>query len=345
MQCQSIKPGTSRVLLTVSMIKRYVFLGLFLFAGLTSGAAAAPEVTSPVPGSTLSGSTETFQWTGAWVEEWWLYVGTSMGGTDLYDSGSLGGRESTTVGSLPEDGSTVWVRLWYRTDGLWYLSDGWHSIDYQYTAAAAAGTEEQVTAAAAAGTGEPVVVAPVTGSRLSGSSETFQWSANGASVEEWWLYVGTSVGGSELHDSGSLGSNVSTTVESLPEDGSTVWVRLWYLTDDWYSVDYQYTAAAGGGTDTGGTTGGATGSFNLGWTAPVSRTDGSQLSLSDIDGFKVYYGTSPGNYTHYIDVSAGSAQSVTVRDVPVGTYYVVMTTYDSDGRESSYSSRVTKTVL
>ena len=88
-----------------------------------------------------------------------------------------------------------------------------------------------------------------------------------------------------------------------------------------------------------------TGSFDLSWTAPVSRTDGSPLSLSDIDGFKVYYGTSPGNYTHYIGVSNGSAQSVTVRDVPVGTYYVVMTTYDSDGRESSYSSRVTKTVL
>jgi hypothetical protein len=270
---------------------------------------------APVPGNTLSGSTETFQWSanGVDVADWWLYVGTSMGGKDLHDS------RSPTVGGLPTDGSTVWVRLWYKTDD-------WHSVDFQYAAAAGGGT------------GVPSLVAPVPGNTLSGSTETFQWSANGVDVADWWLYVGTSVGGKDLHDSRS------PTVDGLPTDGSTVWVRLWYETDDWYSVDFQYTAA-GGGSDTGSTSGGATGSFSLSWTAPVIRTDGSQLSLSDIDGFKVYYGTSPGNYTHYIDVSNGSAQSVTVRDVPVGTYYVAMTTYDSDGRESSYSSRVTKTVL
>jgi hypothetical protein len=88
-----------------------------------------------------------------------------------------------------------------------------------------------------------------------------------------------------------------------------------------------------------------TGSFDLKWTAPVSRKDGSPLSLSDINGFKVYYGKSKGKYTHYIDVSNGTAQKVKVKDVPVGTYYVVMTTYDSDGRESGYSSSITKTVL
>jgi hypothetical protein len=88
-----------------------------------------------------------------------------------------------------------------------------------------------------------------------------------------------------------------------------------------------------------------TGSFDLKWTAPVSRKDGSPLSLSDINGFKVYYGKSKGKYTHYIDVSNGTAQKVKVKDVPVGTYYVVMTTYDSDGRESGYSYSITKTVL
>lgn len=88
-----------------------------------------------------------------------------------------------------------------------------------------------------------------------------------------------------------------------------------------------------------------TGSFDLKWTAPVSRTDGSPLSLSDINGFTVYYGKNPGKYTYYADVSDGTAQDVTVTDVPVGTYYVVMTTYDNAGRESSYSSMVTKSIL
>jgi hypothetical protein len=87
-----------------------------------------------------------------------------------------------------------------------------------------------------------------------------------------------------------------------------------------------------------------TGRFDLEWTAPVSRTDGSPLPPSEINGFTVYYGKSPGNYTYYADVSDSTAQDVTVTDVPVGKYYVVMTTYDSGGRESGYSPMITKTV-
>jgi hypothetical protein len=86
----------------------------------------------------------------------------------------------------------------------------------------------------------------------------------------------------------------------------------------------------------------STGEFSLVWTAPVTRADGTPLSLSEIDGFRIYYGKSAGRYTNYSDVTDGSAQSVTVQGVPVGTYYIVMTTLDSGGRESSYSSTVTK---
>ncbi len=88
-----------------------------------------------------------------------------------------------------------------------------------------------------------------------------------------------------------------------------------------------------------------TGSFDLSWIAPVSRSDGTPLSLSDIGGFTVYYGKSPGSYTNYIDVPNATAQGVTLANVPVGTYYVVMTTRDNQGRESGYSSMITKTVL
>jgi hypothetical protein len=86
----------------------------------------------------------------------------------------------------------------------------------------------------------------------------------------------------------------------------------------------------------------STGEFSLAWTAPVTRADSTPLSLSEIDGFRIYYGKSAGSYTNYSDVTDGSAQSVTVQGVPVGNYYIVMTTLDSSGRESSYSSTVTK---
>jgi len=88
----------------------------------------------------------------------------------------------------------------------------------------------------------------------------------------------------------------------------------------------------------------ATGSFSLGWTAPVARSDGTPLSLADINGYRLYYGTSPGTYPDVVEVSDGTATSVTVTGAPLGTKYVVMTTYDAAGRESAYSGEVSKIV-
>jgi hypothetical protein len=103
------------------------------------------------------------------------------------------------------------------------------------------------------------------------------------------------------------------------------------------------------GTTSGGTTGDPaapvqTGSFTLQWTAPVTRADGTPLSLSDIDGYHIHYGTSAGNYPNSVNVADGTAQSVIVNNLSVGTYYVVMSTYDVNGLESANSSMVTKAV-
>jgi hypothetical protein len=86
-----------------------------------------------------------------------------------------------------------------------------------------------------------------------------------------------------------------------------------------------------------------TGSLALQWTAPVTRTDGTPLSLADIDGYRIYYGESAGNYPNRLEVADGTAQSATITEIPVGTYYIVMTTYDVSGLESAYSSMVVKT--
>ncbi|MGB5440741.1 MAG: LamG-like jellyroll fold domain-containing protein, partial [Gammaproteobacteria bacterium] len=39
------------------------------------------------------------------------------------------------------------------------------------------------------------------------------------------------------------------------------------------------------------------GSFSLSWTAPTTRSDGTPLSLADINGYRIHYGTSPSDYT------------------------------------------------
>jgi hypothetical protein len=84
------------------------------------------------------------------------------------------------------------------------------------------------------------------------------------------------------------------------------------------------------------------GGFTLNWTAPTTRADGTPLSLADIDGYRIYFGNSPGNYSDVIEVADGTAQSVNVTDLSVGTYYLVMTTYDSAGLESIYSGEISK---
>lgn len=98
----------------------------------------------------------------------------------------------------------------------------------------------------------------------------------------------------------------------------------------------------GGGGATGGTT---TGSITLQWTAPVTRSDGTPLQLSEISGYRVYYGTSPGNYPNSIKITNGSLQSATLNGIPVGSYYVAMTTLDTSGLESSYSAAIVKKSL
>jgi len=85
-----------------------------------------------------------------------------------------------------------------------------------------------------------------------------------------------------------------------------------------------------------------TGSIKLSWVAPVSRADGAALAMSEIAGYTVHYGTSYGNYPYSIAINDGSATSVTVTDLPAGTYYMVMTTRDTEDRYSSYSSMATK---
>lgn len=59
-------------------------------------------------------------------------------------------------------------------------------------------------------------------------------------------------------------------------------------------------------------------------------------------GYKLYYGTAPGNYSQSIDV--GNVTSYVVSNLPVGvTYYFVVKAYDAFG-ESSNSNEISKSL-
>lgn len=102
-------------------------------------------------------------------------------------------------------------------------------------------------------------------------------------------------------------------------------------------------AACSGG-DGGLASGSGSGVVNLSWVAPSEREDGTALALSEIAGFRIYYGTVSGDYQNHLDVNDSSAVQAQVAGVPSGTYYVVLTTVDADGRESSYSNELVVTL-
>jgi hypothetical protein len=89
----------------------------------TQPAAQKGQLTSPAPGSTLSGPSVTFTWTpGSRVERFWLFVGTSLGNNNIYGADQAT-NTSVTVSNLPVNGQVIYVRLWSYIDGAWQFSD------------------------------------------------------------------------------------------------------------------------------------------------------------------------------------------------------------------------------
>lgn len=100
------------------------------FTATVSGGAggAKAEMSSPQPGSTLTGAAVTFTWTaGRNVSEYTLFLGSSPSANDLY-SANLAANLSVTVSFLPTDGRTLYARLWSKIAGNWEYND------YTYTA-------------------------------------------------------------------------------------------------------------------------------------------------------------------------------------------------------------------
>lgn len=86
---------------------------------------------------------------------------------------------------------------------------------------------------------------------------------------------------------------------------------------------------------------GTTNSAQLTWNPPVQNTDGS--ALTDLTGYKVYYGTSASSLTQVVTISSPSASAYTVTGLSSGTWYFAVTAYTSSGTESGLSGESSKT--
>jgi subtilisin family serine protease len=233
-----------------------------------------PEITDPQPDSEITTSPVTFNWTGHGlpVDKWDLRVGTTPGGTDIFDRAALDGDvTSRVVDCIPLTGDPLYVRLRFKRAGKW-----WH-YDFQYATVI----------------GAPAMTGPSTAVPLPDNRITFSWDANGLCPDAWKLWVGTSSGSRDLYDSGKLpGTDGEHRAKGLPFDGSAVHVRLKYqINGKWYNKDYQYEAVT----------------WTIGITDPVaeSQVESRNVTFTWADGsaevtrWRLYVGSGIGKNDYY----------------------------------------------
>ena len=84
------------------------------------------------------------------------------------------------------------------------------------------------------------------------------------------------------------------------------------------------------------------GSVELNWNAPTSNEDGT--TLTDLAGYKIYWGTDPGVYTDSVTIDNPSVTTYMVGNLTPGEYEFAATSFNASGVESRYSDPATKMV-
>jgi hypothetical protein len=268
------------------------------FTYTEAGTPAPAVLTSPAPGTILSGSSVTFTWsTGSGPTAYLLYLGTTAeGSSNLYASPSTTTATSVTVTGIPTSGATVYATLYSKINGVW------KNVKYTYTEAAPA-----------------TLISPTPGTVLSGSSVTFTWKGSSPSTA-YLLYLGTIVQGSaNIYDSGTT-TATSLTVNNLPTAGVLIYVTvLTKLNGAWEPVYYTFTEA--GTPVLAALTSPAPGGV-LGSSATFTWSPGAGPTA-----YLLYLGTSAGSTNIYSSPAATTATSATVSGIPTSGATVYATLY------------------
>jgi streptogramin lyase len=261
----------------------------------TAATPVPAALTSP-SGTTLTSFATSFAWTQGTAVTYELKLGTTgAGSNNIFDSGSTTAT-SATVSNIPTVGATVYVQLISN-----FIGAPSQLANYTFTEATAA----------------PAALTSPTGTTLSGSSVPFAWTT-GSLVTEYELWVGTTgVSSSNIYNS-HWTTATSATVNNIPTNGGTVFVRLYSLINGaWQSADYTFIESGGPPvaaaltSPTGTTLTGSSQTFTWSTGAGVTR-------------YQLHVGTtSPGTYDIY-DSDSTTATSASVNNIPTngGTLYV-----------------------
>jgi hypothetical protein len=86
----------------------------------------------------------------------------------------------------------------------------------------------------------------------------------------------------------------------------------------------------------------SSGSANVTWTAPTTNLDGS--ALTNLAGFKVFYGTSSTALTSSTTIDDMTRRSATISSLSPGTWYFAVRAFTSAQKESANSNVTSKSV-
>lgn len=78
---------------------------------------------------------------------------------------------------------------------------------------------------------------------------------------------------------------------------------------------------------------------NITWKKPTQREDNSALKPEEISHYNLYYGDKSGDYQNNVKLN-GAAEEAIISGLPDSDLYIVITTSDTDGRESIYSNEL-----
>jgi hypothetical protein len=197
----------------------------YTFTACTAcGADPRAALTAPAPGSTLTSRTVTFQWTaGSGAASYWLDIGNAAGIGDISNGATT--SLSRQVSNLPNDGRTLYVRLWTFLNGAWQPG-----IDYTVRACTGCAADPRA-----------ILATPQVGATLSNTIVTFTWTA-GVGATKYWLDVGNSVGSGDITNGETAG--LSRQSAAIPNDGRTIFVRLWTFINGAWQAPFDYTVKA-----------------------------------------------------------------------------------------------------
>lgn len=274
--------------------------------------AGAAQVTSPAIGSTLSDANLTLNWSvAAGSTQYYLFVGGSPGGFDLY-AGSQGLNTSATLtGKMPLDGRPVYVTLYSLINNAWRTSSAWYT-----------------TANAVLGNKRALLSSPVNGTALTSSSVTFAWGGGvGVTAPGYALWIGSSPGAYDLL-AGAYPAGTNSAAVTLPIDGRKIYVTLYsWVNNMWQGASYLYTTSDSvKSVVTSPVPGGI-----LPYPPPTKTNSTATFGWSKSEAATAYYlwiGRAPGGSDVYAKSEAnGLSDTVTTLPADGGPVYVTIYSY------------------